>query len=186
MTDEELVMQLKAGQREAFDELYARYRNLAVRSAYLITGNLSDAEDVAQEAFVTSYLHIGELKNYGGYKAWLMQILVRLSYRTVKRSKREVQVEELTGAEETDNAAAQSPPPSSPLMQLISREEADRIMEAVNKLPIKQRIVTVLYYYHELSIEEIAVVVRTSAGTVKSRLFTARKNLKNLLGGNYE
>lgn len=92
MTDEELVIRLKGNgesPKEAFDELYHRYKDLAIRNAYLITGNRSDAEDVVQEAFVTSYLRIGELKNHSGYKAWLMQILVRLSYRTAKRHKRE-------------------------------------------------------------------------------------------------
>lgn len=72
MTDEELVIQLKGNgetKKNAFDELYHRYKNLAIRNAYLITGNQSDAEDVVQEAFVTSYFRIGELKNQSGYKA---------------------------------------------------------------------------------------------------------------------
>lgn len=192
MTDEELVIQLKEnrGQKEAFDELYYRYKDLAIRNAYLITGNRSDAEDVVQEAFVTSYLHIGELKNQSGYKAWLMQILIRLSYRTAKRCKREFPEEhteeireqrELKDVMQHGSAEQTSAEWSSPLAQLITREEADRVMTAVNTLPAKQRVVIVLYYYDELSVEEIASIVRISIGTVKSRLFAARKNLKHLL-----
>lgn len=192
MTDEELVIQLKEnrGQKEAFDELYYRYKDLAIRNAYLITGNRSDAEDVVQEAFVTSYLHIGELKNQSGYKAWLMQILIRLSYRTAKRCKREFPEEhteeireqmELKDVMQHGSAEQTSAERSSPLAQLITREEADRVMTAVNTLPAKQRVVIVLYYYDELSVEEIASIVRISTGTVKSRLFAARKNLKHLL-----
>lgn len=192
MTDEELVIQLKEnrGQKEAFDELYHRYKDLAIRNAYLITGNRSDAEDVVQEAFVTSYLHIGELKNQSGYKAWLMQILIRLSYRTAKRCKREFPEEhteeireqrELKDVMQHGSAEYTSAERGSPLAQLITREEADRVMTAVNALPAKQRVVIVLYYYDELSVEEIASIVRISTGTVKSRLFAARKNLKHLL-----
>ncbi len=193
MTDEKLVIQLKEnreGKKEAFDELYHRYKDLAIRNAYLITGNRSDAEDVVQEAFVTSYLHIGELKNHSGYKAWLMQILIRLSYRTAKRRKREFPEEhteeireqrELKDVMQHGSAEYTSAERSSPLAQLITREEADRVMTAVNALPAKQKVVIVLYYYDELSVEEIASIVRASTGTVKSRLFTARKNLKHLL-----
>lgn len=193
MTDEELVIQLKEnreGKKEAFDELYIRYKDLAIRNAYLITGNRSDAEDVVQEAFVTSYLHIGELKNHSGYKAWLMQILVRLSYRTAKRRKREFPEEhteeireqmELKDVMQYGAAECVSAERSSPLVYLITREEADRVMTAVNALPAKQRVVIVLYYYDELSVEEIASIVRISSGTVKSRLFAARKNLKHIL-----
>lgn len=193
MTDEELVIQLKEnkGRKNAFDELYRRYKDLAIRNAYLITGNRSDAEDVVQEAFVTSYFRIGELKNHSGYKAWLMSILIRLSYRTAKRHKREYPDEyaqEIREQKEFENvmqngfAECGSEEWSSPLGQLITREEADRVMTAVNALPAKQRVVIVLYYYDELSVEEIASMAGISAGTVKSRLFTARKKLKQLLG----
>lgn len=193
MTDEELVIQLKEnkGRKNAFDELYRRYKDLAIRNAYLITGNRSDAEDVVQEAFVTSYFRIGELKNHSGYKAWLMSILIRLSYRTAKRHKREYPDEyaqEIREQKEFENvmqngfAECGSEEWSSPLGQLITREEADRVMTAVNALPAKQRVVIVLYYYDELSVEDIASMAGISAGTVKSRLFTARKKLKQLLG----
>lgn len=194
MTDEELVAQLKENKEEkrnAFDELYHRYKDLAIRNAYLITGNRSDAEDVVQEAFVTSYFRIGELKNHSGYKAWLMSILIRLSYRTAKRHKREYPDEyaqEIRERKELENVmqsgfAEGSPGEwSSPLNRLIIREEADRVMTAVNALPAKQRIVIVLYYYDELSVEEVASIVGVSAGTVKSRLFTARKKSKDYLG----
>lgn len=193
MTDEELVIQLKGNgetKKNAFDELYHRYKNLAIRNAYLITGNQSDAEDVVQEAFVTSYFRIGEPKNQSGYKAWLMQILIRLSYRTAKRRKREQpdeHTEEIREQKELKDVMSNEftecgfGGQGSPLGQLITREEADRVMAAVNALPAKQRVVIVLYYYDELSVEEIASVAGISTGTVKSRLFNARKNLKQIL-----
>ena len=187
MTDEELVVQLKQGNKDAFDLLYDKYKNLAVRNAYLIIGNLSDAEDAVQEAFLISYFRINELKNHSGYKAWLMQILIRRTYRLAKKTKREFASDKVTEFH-FDGIAGEAMPredmtdQSSPLSKLITREEADRVMAAVNELPIKQRIVIVLYYYNDLGIEEIAAILHIRAGTVKSRLFTARNNLKQLLG----
>lgn len=90
MKEEVLVEQLKAGSKEAFDELYTKYKNLAIHTAYLITGNLSDSEDVTQETFVKVWLHARELQNNNGFKAWMMQILVRTAYRIGKKSKKEI------------------------------------------------------------------------------------------------
>ena len=84
MKEEILVEQMKNGNKDAFDALYEKYKNIAIHTAYLITGNLADSEDVVQETFVKVYLHSTELKNNSGFKAWMMQILVRTAYRMGK------------------------------------------------------------------------------------------------------
>ncbi len=174
MEDEILVQQLKKGRCEAFDLLYEKYKNLVIRTAYLITGNKPDSEDVAQETFVKVYLHISELKNDAGFKPWMMQILVRTAYRTGKKRSREVPDDEIERLSESQSIL-------SPLGQMIKREEAEMISRAVAALPMKQRAVVVLYYYNELSVAEIAKMLDCREGTVKSRLHTARKYLKGEL-----
>lgn len=176
MKDEILVQQLKEGKREAFDLLYEKYKNLAIRTAYLITGNLSDSEDIVQETFVKVYLHIAELKNDSGFKPWMMQILVRTAYRTGKKNSREIPDDDMEGRMENQTVI-------SPLGQMMKWEEAEMISEAVASLPVKQRTVVVLYYYNELSVTEIAALLGCREGTVKSRLHTARKCLKGVLLG---
>lgn len=176
MKDEILVRQLKEGHDEAFDVLYEKYKNLAIRTAYLITGNLPDSEDVVQETFVKVYLHITELKNDSGFKPWMMQILVRTAWRTGKRNGREIPDDDTVSRME--NTAS-----ISPLGQMIKREEAEMISNAVRSLPIKHRTVVVLYYYNELPVTEIAKLLGCREGTVKSRLHTARKALKGALSG---
>ncbi len=176
MKDEILVQQLKEGKREAFDLLYEKYKNLAIRTAYLITGNLSDSEDIVQETFVKVYLHIAELKNDSGFKPWMMQILVRTAYRTGKKNSREIPDDDMEGRMENQTVI-------SPLGQMMKREEAEMISGAVASLPVKQRTVVVLYYYNELSVTEIAALLGCREGTVKSRLHTARKCLKGVLLG---
>lgn len=174
MEDEILVQQLKKGSREAFDLLYEKYKNLLIRTAYLITGNKPDSEDAVQETFVKVYLHISELKHDAGLKPWMMQILVRTAYRIGKKRSREVPDEEIESLSEGQAVL-------SPLGQLIKQEEAGMIFRAVEALPVKQRTVVVLYYYNELSVAEIAKMLACREGTVKSRLHTARKFLKGEL-----
>lgn len=174
--DEILVQQLKKGSREAFDLLYEKYKNLVIRTAYLITGNKSDSEDVAQETFVKVYLHISELKNDAGFKPWMMQILVRTAYRTGKKKSREVPDEEIERLSESGSVL-------SPLGQMIKKEEAEMIARAVAALPMKQKAAVILYYYNELTVGEIAGLLGCREGTVKSRLHTARKFLKGKLEG---
>ena len=129
MEDEILVQQLKKGSREAFDLLYEKYKNLVIRTAYLITGNKPDSEDVAQETFVKVYLHITELKNDAGFKPWMMRILVRTAYRTGKKKSREVPDDEIERLSESQTLV-------SPLGQMIKREEAEMISRAVAALPV--------------------------------------------------
>lgn len=174
MEDEILVQQLKKGNHRAFDLLYEKYKNLVIRTAYLITGNKPDSEDIAQETFVKVYLHISELKNDAGFKPWMMQILVRTAYRTGKKRSREVPDDEIERLSDGQTIA-------SPLGQMIKREEADMISGAVAALPVKQRAVVVLYYYNEFSVGEIAGMLNCREGTVKSRLHTARRFLKGKL-----
>ena len=76
---------------------------------------------------------------------------------------------------QTDSRAVQ------PLEEVLKEEESRRIAQAIRKLEWRQRTVVMLYYFNELSVEEIARITGSFAGTVKSRLFRARKNLRNML-----
>ena len=75
MEEEILAERLREGSREAFDELYKKYKNLAIHTAYLITGNLADSEDVVQETFVKVWLHARELHNDSGFMHGLPIVL---------------------------------------------------------------------------------------------------------------
>ena len=171
LKEEILVAQLKEGSKEAFDELYEKYKNMAIHTAYLITGNPADSEDITQETFVKVWLHIRELKNDSGFKPWMMQILVRTAYRVGRKRKREIPDEE--AIERTENRTN-----PSLLDKAIQLEEAEMITAAVKALPIKLKTVVVLYYYDSLTVKEIAGMLGVMEGTVKSRLHTARRRLQ--------
>lgn len=80
---------MKEGDKASFDLLYEKYKKMALHTAYLITENLPDSEDVVQETFVKVYLHGRELKNDNGFKSWMMQILVHTAYKMSKKKNRE-------------------------------------------------------------------------------------------------
>ena len=146
--EEVLVRQMKEGDKASFDLLYEKYKKLAFHTAYLITGNLPDSEDVVQEMFVKVYLHCRELKNDSGFKSWMMQILVHTAYKMGKRKNREQPDEQV--AEKADT----HPEPSS-LEQVLKREQATELAKAVRELPIRQRTVVILFYYQEDEFEEL-------------------------------
>lgn len=174
LEDEALVRRLKEGDKASFDMLYEKYKNLALRTAYLITGNLSDSEDAVQDTFVKIWLHCRELKKEDGFKAWMMQILVRTAYKNGKKRSRELPDEDIMHKADRSQGI-------SFVEDAIVREEAQMIAGAVRSLPIKQRTVVALYYYQECSVSEIAVMLGVLEGTVKSRLHTARKRLREKL-----
>ncbi len=174
MDEKELVRQLKGGDRDAFDALYEKYKNILLRMAYLVSGQIFDAEDIVQETFVKCFLHISELKKEEGFQSWLFQILYRTAYRQAKKRKREIPDEDIAiRTDATDGVTS--------LDRIIQTENERLVNQAVQSLDFKHRAVVVLYYYNEMATKEIARILGCTEGTVKSRLFAARKKLRGKL-----
>lgn len=171
-----LVESMLGGSEAAFDELYRSCFGKLYRMAYFITGNRSDSEDILQETFVKCFLHRATLKEPERFEPWLYQIMVRTAWRHEKRKKgrQELSFEELLEQEEDEKD-------KGPLGAVLEAEAASEIQSALQCLDVKYRTVVLLYYYNELSTREIARVTGTLEGTVKSRLYKARKLLKKLL-----
>lgn len=174
MEETKLVQMLRDGEKAAFDALYEKYKNTLLRMAYLVSGQMDDAEDIVQETFVKCYLHIGELKKNEGFRPWLFQILYRTAYRQVKKSRRELPGKDI--AIQADAADG-----TTSLDRIIKTEEENAVKRAVQALDFKHRAVVVLFYYNEMTTKEIAKVLGCTEGTVKSRLFTARGKLRKYL-----
>lgn len=180
----EKVRKMKSGDEAAFDWLYLEYGPKLYRMAFLITGNRSDSEDILQETFINCFLKRNALRDETAFEAWLYQILVRTAWRCRKRNRNDYSLDELTDKEtesdiqqwiQADTEAVQ------PLEQVLAEEQRKQIFRAVQKLNMAQRTVIILYYYNDCSVEEIARITGSFAGTVKSRLFQARKNLRKML-----
>lgn len=159
---------LKKGDKDSFDLLYEEYYLSLYRTALLILGNREEAEDVLQDTFLSIYKNINNLKEFNKLRPWIFSILKNSCYTRYKNRKREFPDEFVL--EKADS-------------KLISSGEDEFVLNnevesALLKLNHKEREVLVLFYYDDFSIEEIAKILKTFTGTVKSRLFRARKNLK--------
>lgn len=172
MEEDVLVKEMKEGKKDAFDKLYQQYQNTAIRMAYLITGNYADSEDITQEAFVKCYLHRKELKENQSFKSWFFRILTRTAWKYCQKKGKEIPEEEIDKGEVSDNTS---------LDIILKQEEHERITKEIRQLSVKHRTVVVLFYYNEMSTKEIADILECMEGTVKSRLYTARKQLKKSL-----
>ena len=177
MKETELVKRLMAGDREAFDALYECYKDQAFRTAWFLAGNRADAEDIVQDTFVKVYVNIGQLKNAEGFKSWFYRILTRTAWKQSDRRKLEFPDEEILIHAD---AVSEAPEEGNP-EQIFKKEERDKIRAIVNGLDEKYRTTLILYYYSECSTKAIASIMGCLEGTVKSRLFSARRKVKTEL-----
>ena len=167
---EMLVRRMQEGDTEAFDRIFELYQSRLLRTAYLITGNHADSEDIVQETFVKCFCSCKSLKSPEGFATWLYQIMTRTAWRYGSKRRREEPVEQLYAKEEPATG-------DLPLENVLRREQQEELYSRIRKLNQKQRTVIILYYFSQMSTREISQVMGCMEGTVKSRLHTARKNL---------
>lgn len=170
--EEALVRRLQAGDESAFDELFALYQKQAVRTAALITGDAALAEDVAQETFVLCLLHITELREPSRFRSWFFRTLTRCAWKTMQ---------DKLPAVDWSEAIEQIFPSASDDYPSEKEAAYAKLYRALDGLGRKQRTTVILYYFNDLSIKEIAQVTGSLEGTVKTRLFAARRRLKRAL-----
>lgn len=175
-TTREIIVRMQQGDEDAFSRLFRMYSGRVLRMAYLISGNYADSEDIVQETFVKCFTYRARLKDPNKFEPWLYQIMTRTAWRVAGKSRREQPSEEIGRIQ--DEMAGEF---SSPLENVLSSEERERLWRAVESLEIRQRTAVVLYYYNQMSTREIAKVMGCLEGTVKSRLFQARKLLRKRL-----
>lgn len=165
-----LIMRCQQGDREGFAELYRQYSQKALGTAYLISGHRGIAEDILQEAFYQCFRKIKDLRSPEAFDIWFYRLLVRIGWTMAAKQQNHVSWDELQ--EQVPLAV----PDDTELL----------LWEAINKLSTPLKTVTILYYYNDLSVKEIAKVLGCFQGTVKSRLHNARKVLQKELGEDCE
>jgi RNA polymerase sigma-70 factor (ECF subfamily) len=162
----------RAALRREFEERLAECGPLAYRVARGVLRNNADAEDVAQEALLRAYRRFERLRDRGRFRAWLVRIAFRLAIDRLRSSKRR-EVRETLWSETL-------PRPSTE--DLAARSEFQAHLDrALEELPEKHRLVLLLGAIEGHSLEEVAEILSLAVGTVKSRLFFARKQLAEKL-----
>jgi len=174
--DRELVLQLQEDSLDALGELYDRHRTMVYRTALVIIGDSEAAADILQDVFLRLYRFADRIDPQRPIEPWLYRMTANLSYTWVKRNKRLLRPwEDLAGwlAGSSKN---------QPYEIVEKRDDWDQVQEAVSGLPLPQRVVVVLYYLNDLSLQEIAEILDVPVGTVKSRLHYGRQALRKSLG----
>jgi RNA polymerase sigma-70 factor (ECF subfamily) len=165
----------QAGARREFEERLAECGPLAYRVARGVLRNSADAEDVAQEALLRAYRSFHRLRERNRFRAWLVRISFRLALDRLRASKRREQRDTLWSLPE------HQPRPANAEDLAASNEFQAHLDHALEELPEKLRLVLLLAAMEGHTLDEIAVMVGVPIGTVKSRIFLARKQLAEKL-----
>ena len=157
-----------------FEARVAESSALAFRVAYSVLRRRQDAEDVAQEAFVRAHRRFTQLRDRGRFRAWLVRMTWRLALDRQRADRRRAAREQVHG----EPAATAEPRADE---AALVRERAEALWRAIDALSEKLRMVIVLSASEGHDVAEVARLLDLPPGTVKSRLFLARRRLKELL-----
>lgn len=188
LTDAELIHHLQNHSLDALGVLYDRYQNLVFRTALAITGDPDAAADLLQDVFLRLHRFSSHIDSSRPLEPWLYRMTANLAYTWVKRHNRFVRsiedvAEWLIGGRKNT------------FQQVEYNDAWNQLQQAVVALPLPHRMVVVMYYVNDLSLQEISEVLEIPLGTVKSRLHYGRQQLRTsldqlsgdtLLEGRYE
>jgi RNA polymerase sigma-70 factor (ECF subfamily) len=166
-----LVRRAQAGDREAFGLLVEQFQRTVHAICLRRLGNPSEAVELTQEVFLHVMRRIGQLREPERFAGWLRQVTVRMAINRATRRTAPASVE--AGILEAASEAQ-----IEPLDELIARERAQHLWEAISRLKAIDREALVAFYIQGQSLIEIADRLDTPIGTIKRRLHTARKRLK--------
>lgn len=171
-SDRELVLLLQDGDLDALGALYDRHHQRVYRTALGISNDPDAAADILQDTFLRMHRFASKIDPDRPLEPWLYRVTVNLTYTWANRRKRLTKY-----LMEVGQWLVQEIRPG-PLRELEQAEQAAKVRAAVSALPLSQRLVVILYYVSDLSVDEISEILEIPAGTVKSRLYYARKALK--------
>lgn len=181
LTDSELVQAARTGDKEAFGQLLDRYSQRALGLAIHIVHHPETAQDLVQEAMLEAYLSLQSLRQPESFASWLYGIVLNVcrSYLR-KRAGDPFSLEALTGGLAFDVLPFTGGEPD-PYEMVEMWELHELVLRAVNALSLKNREATLLFYYDQLTVREIAALLGVSVVAIKGRLHKARLQLKDHL-----
>ena len=167
-----MVTETLNGDREAFGRLVEKYERRIFNLAFRICGDYEDAMDVTQTVFVKAFDRLGTFDPSRKFFSWLYRMGVNESLNQAKRQSRIVHVE--------FDLPSRAP---SPEQQFIRDESDGLVQTALKRLGKDQRVVIILRHFVDLSYRQIGEVLGIQEKTVKSRLYSARQRMKEILTG---
>ena len=181
--DKELVLRVQQGDKTAYDLLVIKYQHRIIQLVNRYVKDPSEAQDVAQEAFIKAYRALANFRGDSAFYTWLYRIAINTAKNyLVSRNRRysDYQVD-IQDAEQVENAP-QLKGMDTPEFLLMNDEIVSVIRAAIEKLPEEMKVAIMLREFEGLSYEEIAQAMECPVGTVRSRIFRAREAIDEKLG----
>jgi RNA polymerase sigma factor (sigma-70 family) len=178
-----LIQQAQKGDVGAYNTLVLHYQDAVYNVAYRIMGEPGSAADASQEAFISAYNALQRFRG-GSFKAWLMRIVTNACYDELRRRKRRPQssLDQIVETHESSPLLVSEAQPG-PEESRHWAELVEAISHCLDELPDDQRVATVLRDVEGYDYGEIAEIMASTLGTVKSRLSRARARLRDCLQG---
>lgn len=173
--DDYLVLLAQGGSRDAFARLAARWTPKLLAFVARATTTTETAHDLVQDIWERALRGLGRLDDPARFRAWIYTIAARACADALRRKYRDARIED--SAQTTTAHAAHDADGDNACLDVAA---------ALKRLPVEQRIAASLFFGEDLSVAEIAAITGAPAGTVKSRLFAARKALREAFGAEYD
>lgn len=183
LLDEVLVKRAQDGDRNSLSELMVRYERKTYNLAYRLMGNHADASDAAQEALVRVCLRLQNFRGDSAFSTWLFRVVTNTCLDELRRRGRLRHASLDDGLPVEEGAVPrQSPDETEGPVEYAERQEIQAaVKRAINRLPDEYRVVVVMRDLQGLSYHEIATILGTTLGTIKSRLHRARQALRAII-----
>jgi len=172
-SDEALIERIAGGDKMAMQVLFARHHVRVYRFALRLVRNEATAEDLISEVFLDVWRQAGRFEGRSAVSTWLLAI-TRFKALSLLRRRPEEALDEVTEAAIED-------PEDDPDVVLQKKDKAAVLRRCLHRLSAEHREIVDLVYYHEKSVQEVAEIVGIPEGTVKTRMFHARKKLAEMM-----
>ena len=176
MDERQLIESARRGDVGAYDELVRSHQEAAFRAAYLVTRDVADAQDAAQEAFLRAYDALGRFDARRPFRPWILRIATNMALNRLKASMRRQAMAERFGAETVEREANPSIE-----ARVLRRERGRRVQDAIRHLKPDDQSLLILRFFFDLSEAELAQTFDIAAGTIKSRLHRALAKLRDVI-----
>ena len=172
-SDDALMQSVARNEEDTFRTLMQRHQSWVFSLLVAIVRNQQHAEDLTQEVFWRAREHAGKYKSQGEFASWLKRIAINAATDFLRKEKKFIAV----GLEDIEKALADERW-SSPVAALLKSTLKEEVRTAIQSLPDDQRLVVVMRYFGDMSLQDIAWALKCPLGTVKSRLFHALRRIR--------
>jgi RNA polymerase sigma-70 factor (ECF subfamily) len=177
LTDEQLVELAVGDEPEAFGEIVRRWERKIFALCFGMLSREDDAKDATQETFISAYRNLQNFRGEAKVSSWLHRIAVNQCLTKQRRAKTRSETF-LDDEENAEEKVFVAPAHQSPARQAEQSERLMHVRQAVNALPVELRQVIVMKEFEEMTFQEISETLQLPLSTVKSRVYTALKQLR--------